>query len=816
MADGTTVLPVLRAMQYAITTGGDGRSDGRYVMHVQVMLYRDTDHVISFQGILQPYSVVCLPPHVAIDEDEYQVAARPVIIYSPGSDEGCHEGEEVLEDEMQHAWSAAAAILPGLDKVLVSHRKRPADPPNIELDGEAEGSWFVRSLAEFEHLGVAPRKPPRHRRQPISKAHNNLWPPLPPQTDAAGEEEDKREEGCNDTFSLVTLSFVAVLAVRNLLPSDVRVAFVLEGHDAPLPCHVVASGQLLPVHHFGLSGKVSVGLAMPGLEEASEFVPVFSPDGSTPENHVTVYDEHGLLLRLSLAHVQKAHQVFELHICAPYWIMNRTTFPVELGQKWTASNVTLVGGQASLETLGPRSPDKSLAGAAEGEAVGRSRAIADGGASVRQILQGSVPPIPFSFHWKVDVGGSKATVRLGPPYSRYSGRDGMKVACEWSSAFSLDSLSADRPLTLLADGFSVDIVASVSMGPGALRQTRIVSLLPRYVVYNNLARAIQVCQVGAEEASTLRLDAGEMQVIRWHDESFHRRVRVRLLTDGCTGLEEEDEWEWSGPVSVDALGYRPLKLRRTKGLQHPYLPSTNLLLHAAMQGPVTFVNVHPEGENGALEVCNQSRLVIACFRQAHVSRNLEEQASPTSAAPYCWDFPEAEPILQMRFVIDGHEVAAREYNMDRLGAFPPLAWSRPPSPLTVVGESRKDSNMQGVLMVSIIARGPTKILLVQDLQASPIPHTVTNLPAAYRPTGARGTQTSAAKSVRDIPPVVTSTCHTVNLAGLGISIIDGRPEELVYISVLGIRGKAVMSGGDYICLLSRLYLPVCTFSVPVP
>jgi hypothetical protein len=170
----------------------------------------------------------------------------------------------------------------------------------------------------------------------------------------------------------------------------------------------------------------------------------------------------------------------------------------------------------------------------------------------------------------------------------------------------------------------------------------------------------------------------------------------------------------------------------------------------------------------------------------------------------------------MRFVIDGHEVAAREYNMDRLGAFPPLVWSRPPCPLAVGGESRKEANMQGVLMVSIIARGPTKILLIQDLQASPVPDNLTNLPAPYRPTGAQscGTQRSPAQSVRDIPSVVTSTCHTVNLAGLGISIIDGRPEELVYISVLGIRGKAVMSGGDYICLLSRHYLPYMYFLFP--
>jgi len=894
-----------------------------HVINVQVMLYRDSDHVISFQAILQPYSVACLPPHVVIDEGDHHVAARPVIMHSADDGEVGYGGGEVVEDEMQQDWSESAVVISGLDHVLVSRSKRLADlpsPPRLparqnkasgcEMDDEEEegregreGSWFVRTLAHFEHvqsLGVAASKAPHNGASRMAKAHSNLWPPLPPRADAAGEGENGCEEdGSDGTFNLVTLSFVPVLAIRNLLPSPVRVAFVLEGHDAPLPGHEAASGQLLPIHHFGLSAKVSIGLAMPGLEGASEFVPVFNPNGSAPENHVTVYDEHGLLLRLSLAHVQRAQQVFELAISAPYWIMNRCTFPVQLGQKWTASNVTLVGGQPSRtprETLPPPWPSEMLVGGGEGrtadttpgegrtadttsaaarhersascasgsfgtagtagssrpclrqdtqqdgalvEVVGHasagkrkqgsseaagtqgsseagsaagcaSPATVHGGASVREILQGSVAPIPFSFHWKVDVGGSKATVRLGPPYSRYSARDGTHVACEWSSAFSLDSLSADRPLTLVADGFSVDIVASISMGPGVLRQTqhktRIVSLLPRYVACNNLSQPIHVCQVGAEEASTLRLDVGEMQVIRWHDESPHRRVRVRLLSEARTGSEEEaGAWGWSGPVSVDALGYRPLKLRHTRALESACSPcstSANLLLHAAMEGPVTFINVHPEGENGALEVCNETRDVKACFRQAHVPRHLEEQASPSSAAPYCWDYPEAEPILQMRFVVDGHEVAAREYNMDRLGAFPPLAWSKLASLQAAGAADGKEERMEGVLMVSVVARGPTKVLLIQDLLPSPTHSLPTSLPTpSLRAAGGRGEQPTPDERKRHIampcpvPRFLTSTRHTVNLAGLGISIIDGRPEELVYISVLAFRATSVVSRG---------------------
>ena len=73
------------------------------------------------------------------------------------------------------------------------------------------------------------------------------------------------------------------------------------------------------------------------------------------------------------------------------------------------------------------------------------------------------------------------------------------MACEWSSAFSLDSIGGERALALLADGFSVDIVVRVIAGEGLLRRTRMVTLLPRYVVCNNIGQPIEICQVGAED-----------------------------------------------------------------------------------------------------------------------------------------------------------------------------------------------------------------------------------------------------------------------------------------------------------------------------
>ena len=41
---------------------------------------------------------------------------------------------------------------------------------------------------------------------------------------------------------------------------------------------------------------------------------------------------------------------------------------------------------------------------------------------------------------------------------------------------------------------------------------------------------------------------------------------------------------------------------------------------------------------------------------------------------------------------------------------------------------------------------------------------------------------------------ITSQSYTLNIAGLGISIIDATPEELIYVSALQIRAKAVLAG----------------------
>ena len=279
---------------------------------------------------------------------------------------------------------------------------------------------------------------------------------------------------------------------------------------------------------------------------------------------------------------------------------------------------------------------------------------------------------------------------------------------------------------------------------------------------------------------------------------------LRLLPDTSLGHADKG-WQWSGAVSVETIGYSPLKVRAAKSNEGEGLASTNLMIHTEVQGSVTVLTVHPQAaSNTALEVCNHSSVVTVCFRQTQVPQELEEAAAPGAAAVYCWDFPHAPPVLHMRYLVAGTEVGAREYNMDRLGAFPPLKLS-PHAHRSGAGR-HEDAEGACVMLVSVVARGPTKVLVIQDMSSgAEAPDSETWPPSLIPATPAVAGSTTGQAAIRcegsgerEIggnrrSPPGRSTTYTVDLAGIGLSVIDAAPEELVYASVLGIRCKAVES-----------------------
>jgi hypothetical protein len=287
-----------------------------------------------------------------------------------------------------------------------------------------------------------------------------------------------------------------------------------------------------------------------------------------------------------------------------------------------------------------------------------------------------------------------------------------------------------------------------------------------------------------------------MQVLKWRDESAHRHVCLRLLPDLSKGHEDWG-WQWTGAVSVETVGYSPLKVRAKKRREGGDLMATNIMIHTALQGPVTVLTIHEQRDNAALEVHNRSSLLTACFRQAKVSQEFEEKAGAGAVVAYCWDHPHAPPVLHMRYEAQGQQVAAREYNMDRLGAFPPLVFSMPGG-----GGGAQQSHVQHAVLVAVIARGPTKVLLIEDAlpgsdnECSPAATTAQAAPSSHdsRHSGCHpaGDNRPAPRATGSAPPQMPrSVCYTAALAGVGVSIIDATPEELIYLSAMRIQAKLV-------------------------
>lgn len=481
---------------------------------------------------------------------------------------------------------------------------------------------------------------------------------------------------------LISLAIMPVLIISNLLPCTFGFTFLLEGGAHPLPIRKDAeSGADVHIHDIDLSRKVSIGVVLQGLEAGSEFVPIFCPDGSAPETNLVLFDERKDLMRLTLSHKQEPLEPFTVSVSSAYWFDNRTGFPLILGQKWTASNVTMRGGQV----------DDGCGFSLKGGMPDPSKLI--------DVLGGRTkPPLPYSFHSKVDLGGAKACVRLGKPFERFCTRETTMGPCEWSSPFTIDTVGATQGVEIVGEGFSFEAVMQVSLAPGRFSSTKVVTLLPRYIVVNKLSQPVQIGQVGCEESCPAVIGTGELQVVRWLDESRGKSLRIRLMPDAANG-HEDWEWQWSDAMSRSTVGYFALKLRakklRSDGSPRVY----NLAIQVTHQGATNIIVIRQQDPScPAIQVHNCSSWASVAYRQAEIDSNLEERALPGVPTGYCWDRQQGPNVLTLRVVPrdQGVGIGELDCNMDRLGVFPMLK----------VGDRR--------LKVKVEARGPTKVLSIED------------------------------------------------------------------------------------------------------
>jgi vacuolar protein sorting-associated protein 13D len=91
------------------------------------------------------------------------------------------------------------------------------------------------------------------------------------------------------------------------------------------------------------------------------------------------------------------------------------------------------------------------------------------------------------------------------------------------------------------------------------------------------------------------------------------------------------------------------------------------------------------------------------------------------------------------------------------------------------------------LAVEVVPAGPTKLVVVRDLRFD------------QRPGGSGGDAQSAASGARsqpEPPPASTAWEAHLSLVGVGLSLVDETPQEIAYVSLLGVALQAERNGEE--------------------
>lgn len=280
-------------------------------------------------------------------------------------------------------------------------------------------------------------------------------------------------------------------------------------------------------------------------------------------------------------------------------------------------------------------------------------------------------------------------------------------ACDWSNPFTIDTVGATQAVEIVGEGFCFEAVMLVSLGPGRFSSTKVFTLLPRYIVVNKLDQPVQIGQAGCEESCPTIIGTGELQVVRWLDESKDRSLRIKLLPGAASG-HEDWEWQWSDAMSRNTVGYFALKLRAKK-LRPDGSPRVfNLALQVSLQGACTVIVIRQQDPScPAIQIHNTSSWASVAYRQAGIDSDLEERSLPGVPTGYCWDRQQGPNVLSLRVTPrdQGVGVGELDCNMDRLGTFPILKVPHEPCSLALQPPPQSHPGTVGLEFLQLMQHG---------------------------------------------------------------------------------------------------------------
>ncbi|KAF8274093.1 hypothetical protein EI94DRAFT_1696360 [Lactarius quietus] len=330
----------------------------------------------------------------------------------------------------------------------------------------------------------------------------------------------------------------------------------------------------------------------------------------------------------------------------------------------------------------------------------------------------------------------------------------------WSKAVSLEAPTADMALAIPSQSQKNEethVGLSWSEGLGKYKLTKVITLAPRFLVKNNLSEAMCFREHSVVPHGRSVLDPGDRVPL------YTLRTRDKLLTVAFPGMNNQ----WSPPISIEDIGSVHFRLRR------PGERGTTHLIRAdiKMDGATIFISLNLADDDWPFLIENDSSYTVNLCQIDATHANVESaKMYPTyrlperTSIPYAWDFPAARE-KKLLLAING---SRRPVDILEIGDLVPFKF--------------QDGRGIGVISMDARASGHQQVLRLSHYNEETSPYRPkSRTSGASLRVDSMSSGTEAFEAVTD--DIQPSFMLDVNLDGIGLSLVNRRVIEVVYLSL---------------------------------
>ncbi|XP_052204938.1 uncharacterized protein LOC127809843 isoform X2 [Diospyros lotus] len=428
----------------------------------------------------------------------------------------------------------------------------------------------------------------------------------------------------------------------------------------------------------------------------------------------------------------------------PYWISNE-------------SHLSLAYRVVEIEPLESMSTDspllskavKSAKTALRSPSMERRSVVSRKNVQVLEAIEDRSPtPSMFSPQDYVGRGGVMLFSSRNDAY--LSPRVGIAVAIQNSENYSpgISLLELEKKQRIDVNAFSS--VGSYHKLSAILHmtsdRTKVVHFQPHSLFLNRVGCRLCLQQCGTQTLEWITPTDPPKQ-LGWQSSIKDELLRVRL-----------DGYEWSAPFSVEAEGMMCVSLKNENGNEQMHL---RVKVRSGSKNSRYEVVFRPNSLSSPYRIENRSMFLPMRFRQVDGANDSWRFLLPNSAASFLWEDLGRQRLLEL--LVDGSDpLKSEKYNVDEISDHQPINVGTGPCK---------------AICVTVLKEDKTNVVKITDLMPENEGISIQKLPSSLSQFVGNDFQHQQSN---------TSNCEfhiIIELAELGLSVIDHTPEEILYMSV---------------------------------